>query len=313
MFRHDFPSTTGRCFSSTVCFKKSIAPCSLMMYSAFHLVEVEVAEDVLLRIRADLRPIQRGEHHQFGLPHLGKSRWPRKGFFRTIRAVVCQQSPFELGRLSRDGQQRAGRSADDCAIRRSQRRDPAGGRGCHLQNDQVGQHGAFADPVGDITDIDGEAALDARFLAGLVEAILHSKRARAFRFILCFHNMQAVQFCTLALGDEDRLIERVPTFGKSTQGDEDVGKETVGIACDRARFSPTTGLGLDASFEDQVCRGRIGLDLPPKLLLQRGAVLRDPNVQVGDGPPGEPAQQPRSRMASARGMYMVSYQYAAAS
>jgi len=85
--------------------------------------------------------------------------------------------------------------------------------------------------------------------------------------------MQTVQFCILALSNENCLIERVPAFSKPAQGDEDIGKEMVSVARGCPCFAPTAWLGLDASFQDQICRGDIRLDLPPKLLLEGGAVL----------------------------------------
>ena len=116
------------------------------------------------------------------------------------------------------------------------------------------------------------------FAAYLIELSLHRKRLVGPYSCLRFDDMQAVKPCALPLCDEDRLLERIPAFQFAAYGDQNIGEKTICITSGRACFSPTSRLGGNASFQDQIRCRDTRLDLDPQFLLQRGAVFRDPDI-----------------------------------
>jgi hypothetical protein len=112
----------------------------------------------------------------------------------------------------------------------------------------------------------------------LIETFLYSKTVWALHVTLFVNDMQTVEFGIFMSRDDDGLLERIPAFLIAAQWDENICKEVLGIARSGPRFAPVARLRLDVSFQNEIRRGDIRLDLPPQLFFQRTAVFRDPDV-----------------------------------
>src|SRR5215216_7136256 len=141
-----------------------------------------------------------------------------------------------------------------------------------LQNDQVCQRGALANFAGDIPGFDRQSAIHTRIGAHLLKTGLDSQSMWALYFSLCIHNMQAVQRGILSLSNEDRLFHRCPACLLTAERDKNIVEKTIGVARGSPRLAPAARFGLGALLQNQARGGDIRLDLPAKLLLQRGAV-----------------------------------------